>query len=131
MHKPRIDIIPGGIGPEFASSLLAPKDVAEGATALRIVDGLQPSSSMFIKVEVNDVDPVMATYHDQGQVALKLCRLDHSVTLQGSQPIPMTEPAFGPAYDPTVQGAAEPGKMPVNDNILRDMVTKWEKGEAA
>ncbi len=95
------------------------------------VDGPWPSDTVFLKALAKEIDAVVTMYHDQGQIALKLLGFDRGVTVQGGLPIPVTTPAHGTAFDIAGQGIAEIGAIRAAYDILCDMVTNWEKGEAA
>ena len=95
------------------------------------VDGPWPSDTVFLKAVAKEIDAVVTMYHDQGQIALKLLGFDRGVTVQGGLPIPVTTPAHGTAFDIAGQGIAEAGAIRAAYDILCDMVTNWDKGEAA
>ena len=46
-------------------------------------------------------DAVLAMYHDQGQIAIKLLGFERGVTVAGGLPIPVATPAHGTAFDIT------------------------------
>jgi 4-hydroxythreonine-4-phosphate dehydrogenase len=95
------------------------------------VDGPWPSDTVFLKAVAKEIDAVVTMYHDQGQIALKLLGFDRGVTVQGGLPIPVTTPAHGTAFDIAGQGIAETGAIKAAYDILCDMVTHWDNGEAA
>ena len=51
---------------------------------------------------------VQSTYHDQGQIALKLLGFVRGVTILGGLPIPMATPAHGTACDIQGKGIVDP-----------------------
>ena len=71
------------------------------------VDGPVPSDTIFLKARAGEVDGVVAMYHDQGQIALKLMGFDRGVTVHGGLPYPITTPAHGSAFDIAGQGKAD------------------------
>ena len=54
-------------------------------------------------------DGILAMYHDQGQIAIKLMGFSRGVTVQGGLPIPIATPAHGTAFDIAGQGRADVG----------------------
>ena len=64
-----------------------------------------------IKTAVPGYDGVVAMYHDQSQIAMKLMGFERGVTVQGGLPIPITTPVHGTAYDIAGKGIANPQAM--------------------
>ena len=56
-------------------------------------------------------DAVVAMYHDQGLVPVKLLGFDQAVNLTAGLPTPRTSPDHGTAFDIAHNGAANPGSM--------------------
>ena len=57
------------------------------------------------------VHGVLAMYHDQGQIAMKLMGFERGVTIAAGLPIPVTTPAHGTAFDIAGKGAASPDSL--------------------
>lgn len=68
--------------------------------------GPWPPDSVFLLGKDGRVDGVVAMYHDQTQIAMKLMGFDRGITLHGGIPIPITTSAQGSAYDIVGQGVA-------------------------
>ena len=64
-----------------------------------------------IKTAVPGYDGVVAMYHDQSQIAMKLMGFERGFTVQGGLPIPITTPVHGTAYDIAGKGIANPQAM--------------------
>ena len=63
------------------------------------VAGPFPADTIFLKARDGQYDGIVAMYHDQGQIALRLLGFERGVTIHGGLPIPITTPAHGSAYD--------------------------------
>ena len=62
--------------------------------------------TVFIAARRGDFDAVVAMYHDQGQIAMKLMGFDRGVTLHGGLPVPVVTSASGSAFDIAGKGIA-------------------------
>ena len=58
-----------------------------------------------------EFDGVVAMYHDQGHIALKLLGVAHAVNITAGLPLVRTSVAHGTAYDIAGQGKADAGGM--------------------
>jgi 4-hydroxythreonine-4-phosphate dehydrogenase len=56
-------------------------------------------------------DAVVAMFHDQGHIALKLLGMYRAVNVTLGLPIVRTSVAHGTAFDKAWQGVAEPGSL--------------------
>jgi 4-hydroxythreonine-4-phosphate dehydrogenase len=86
------------------------------------VDGPIPSDTIFLKARAGEVDGVVAMYHDQGQIALKLMGFDRGVTVHGGLPYPITTPAHGSAFDIAGQGKADSRATTAAFGVACDLV---------
>lgn len=80
---------------------------AEGINA----NGPFPADTIFLRARAGAYDAVVAMYHDQGQIAMKLMGFERGVTVQGGLPIPITTPAHGTAFDIAGKGMAKPDAL--------------------
>ncbi|MBG9388360.1 4-hydroxythreonine-4-phosphate dehydrogenase PdxA [Caenimonas aquaedulcis] len=62
--------------------------------------------TVFIAARRGDFDAVVAMYHDQGQIAMKLMGFERGVTLHGGLPVPVATSASGSAFDIAGRGVA-------------------------
>lgn len=84
----------------------------ERARALGIdVSGPYPSDTIFIRRRREHFDALLAMYHDQGQIGLKLLGFDRGVTISGGLPVIAVTPAHGTAFDIAGQGIADARAM--------------------
>jgi 4-hydroxythreonine-4-phosphate dehydrogenase len=86
---------------------------AVDATRRRQIDVLGPSSAdaLFYYAFKGHCDAVVAMYHDQGLVPLKMIAFDTGVNWTLGLPFIRTSPDHGTAYDIAGQGKANPSSM--------------------
>jgi len=70
-----------------------------------------PADTLFGKAARGDYDGVVAMYHDQGLIPLKLLAFGRCVNLTVGLPIIRTSVDHGTAYDIAGRGVADPGSM--------------------
>lgn len=72
------------------------------------VVGPLPADSLIKRAVQGEFDGVVAMYHDQGHIALKLVGLDRAVNVTLGLPIVRTSPSHGTAFDIAGTGKARP-----------------------
>lgn len=75
------------------------------------VTGPLPTDTLMVKARDGAFDAVVAMYHDQGHIALKLLGMHRAVNVTLGLPIVRTSAAHGTAYDIAWQGRADCGGM--------------------
>ena len=75
------------------------------------LDGPFPADTLMIDAAAGKFDAVVAMYHDQGHIALKLLGMHEAVNITLGLPIIRTSVAHGTAFDLAWQRRAEPGSM--------------------
>lgn len=75
------------------------------------VSGPFPADTLFLRASRGEFDVVIAAYHDQGLVPVKLLSFGHSVNVTIGLPIIRTSVDHGTAFDIARQGKADPGSM--------------------
>ncbi len=103
-------------------------DIIAPAVALarsRGVDCHGPSAAdtVFHQVFRGDFDAVVAMYHDQGLVPLKMVAFDTGVNWTLGLPFVRTSPDHGTAYDLAGRGLADPSSMEAAIRLARQLVT--------
>ena len=83
------------------------RGLAEGLT----LTGPLPADTLMARAAGGEFDAVVAMYHDQGHIALKLLGLHRTVNVTLGLPIIRTSVAHGTAFDLAWQGRAETGGM--------------------
>jgi len=75
------------------------------------VTGPYPADSLFWRASRGEFDGVVAMYHDQGLIPVKLLSFDESVNLTIGLPIIRTSVDHGTAFDIAGKNRANPGSM--------------------
>lgn len=83
------------------------RGLAEGL----LLEGPLPADTLLIKARDGQFDAVVAMYHDQGHIALKLLGMHRAVNVTLGLPIIRTSVAHGTAFDVAWRGVAEVGSL--------------------
>jgi 4-phospho-D-threonate 3-dehydrogenase / 4-phospho-D-erythronate 3-dehydrogenase len=75
------------------------------------VTGPYPPDTIFLKARDGHFDAVVAMYHDQGLIPVKLLAFDQAVNVTLGLPIIRTSPDHGTAFDIVGRNRANPGSM--------------------
>lgn len=70
-----------------------------------------PADTLFHRVAKGEFDGVVAMYHDQGLIPIKLLAFDNAVNVTIGLPIIRTSPAHGTAFDIAGKNIANPNSM--------------------
>ena len=73
--------------------------------------GPVPPDTVFYRTSRNEWDIVVAMYHDQGHIPVKLNGFSEGVNITLGLPFPRTSPDHGTAFDIAGKNCAEPGSM--------------------
>ncbi|MGA1399911.1 MAG: PdxA family dehydrogenase, partial [Phycisphaerales bacterium] len=73
--------------------------------------GPHPGDTVFLQALEGRFDLVVAMYHDQGLIPVKLLDRDRTVNVTLGLPTVRTSPDHGTAYDIAGKGVADPGSM--------------------
>ena len=92
-------------GPSFGRP--SQRALAEGLD----VEGPLPTDTLMVQARDGRFDAVVAMYHDQGHIALKLLGMHRAVNVTLGLPIVRTSVAHGTAFDIAWQRKAETGSM--------------------
>jgi 4-hydroxythreonine-4-phosphate dehydrogenase len=96
----------GGLfGTEEATTIRPAVDDARAAGI--DVSGPWPSDTLFARARSGEFDGIVAMYHDQGHIALKLLGGRHTVNISVGLPLVRTSVAHGTAYDIAGRGMAD------------------------
>ena len=82
------------------------------------------ADTLFHRVFHGDYDAVVAMYHDQGLVPLKMVAFDSGVNWTLGLPFVRTSPDHGTAYDLAGQGVADPSSMEAAIQLARQLCQK-------
>jgi 4-hydroxythreonine-4-phosphate dehydrogenase len=95
-----------------------------------LASGPYPADSLFHQAVDGRFDAVIAMYHDQGLIPLKLLHFHDAVNVTLGLPIIRTSPDHGTAYDIAGTGKADPGSMIAAIALAHDMSRAARKGPA-
>lgn len=90
--------------------IIAPAVAAAQAAGIAAVGPL-PADTIMVRAAAGEFDAVVAMYHDQGHIALKLLGMHRAVNITLGLPIIRTSVAHGTAFDRAWQGTAEASGM--------------------
>jgi 4-hydroxythreonine-4-phosphate dehydrogenase len=116
-RKPRIGV--AGLNPHASDGGLFGDEerrlIEPAVRAARAVDidvsGPWPADTLFLRSRKGEFDGVVAMYHDQGHIALKLLGPWELVNITVGLPIVRTSVAHGTAYDIAGKGKADPASL--------------------
>ena len=100
----------GGLFGNEEADIIAPavaQAKAEGINA----SGPWPADTLFVRAHKGEFDGVVAMYHDEGHIAMKLRCGPRCVNVTVGLPIIRTSVAHGTAYDIAGQGIADEGSL--------------------
>lgn len=100
----------GGLFGDEETRILAPAIAAARARGIDVTGPL-PSDTLFVRAQRGEFDGVVAMYHDQGHIPLKLLSGLRAVNVSLGLPIVRTSVAHGTAYDIAGQGVADPQSL--------------------
>ena len=88
------------------------------------VSGPWPADTLFVRARQGEFDGVVAMYHDQGHIALKLLGGLHTgVNITAGLPIVRTSVAHGTAYDIAGRGVADARGLIAAARVASRLVT--------
>jgi 4-hydroxythreonine-4-phosphate dehydrogenase len=112
-RKPRIGVAAlnphasdGGLFGDEEARIIAPA-VAAGAAEGIDVTGPWPADTLFVRAHKGEFDGIVAMYHDEGHIAMKLRCGPRCVNITVGLPIVRTSVAHGTAYDIAGKGIAD------------------------
>jgi 4-hydroxythreonine-4-phosphate dehydrogenase len=88
------------------------------------VSGPYPPDTVFMSAANGKFDAVVAMYHDQGLIPVKLLAFDRAVNLTLGLPIVRTSPDHGTAFDIVGRNRANPGSMRAAIELAIDLAVK-------
>ena len=99
----------GLLGREELDTLIPAIAAERGAGT--IVPGPYPADTLFVRASRGEFDVVIACYHDQGLIPIKLLAFGHAVNVTLGLPLIRTSVDHGTAFDIARQGKADEGSM--------------------
>ncbi|MFO0815374.1 MAG: 4-hydroxythreonine-4-phosphate dehydrogenase PdxA [Gemmatales bacterium] len=127
-HKPRIGVCAlnphasdGGLFGNEEAMIIEPA-VQEAIRLGILATGPWPSDTLFRRAKAGEYDGIVAMYHDQGHIALKLMSGFHLVNITLGLPIIRTSVAHGTAYDIVEKGTSDPYSLLVAAEVACKLV---------
>ncbi len=96
----------GGLFGDEEESIIRPA-VEQGRAEGMLIDGPLPADTLMVHARDGRFDAVVAMYHDQGHITLKLLGMHRAVNVTLGLPIIRTSVAHGTAFDIAWQGRAD------------------------
>src|SRR6266849_5073779 len=117
IHTPRIAV--AGLNPHAGEhglfgreeELVMAPAIASARTRGIDVSGPYPGDTVFVRARRGEFDVVVAAYHDQGLIPVKLIAFGESVNVTLGLPIIRTSVDHGTAFDIAGRGIADPESM--------------------
>lgn len=116
-RKPRIGVAAlnphasdGGLFGDEEDRIIAPA-VSSGVAENIDVSGPWPADTLFVRANRGEFDGIVAMYHDEGHIAMKLRCGPRCVNITVGLPIVRTSVAHGTAYDIAGKGIADAGSL--------------------
>ena len=116
-RKPRIGVAAlnphasdGGLFGDEEARIIAPAVAAGQADGID-VSGPWPADTLFVRADKGAFDGIVAMYHDEGHIAMKLRCGPRCVNITVGLPIVRTSVAHGTAYDIAGKGVADAGSL--------------------
>jgi 4-hydroxythreonine-4-phosphate dehydrogenase len=100
----------GGLFGDEEEKIIAPAVQATRAEGIDAT-GPWPCDTLFLRAHNGEFDGLVAMYHDQGHIALKLLSGLRAVNISAGLPIVRTSVAHGTAYDIAGRGVADAGSL--------------------
>src|SRR5436305_9974714 len=86
--------------------------------------GPYPPDTVFLSARERHFDAVVAMYHDQGPIPVKLLAFDQAVNVTLRLPIIRTSPDHGTAFDIVGRNRANPGSMRAAIQLAIDLAVR-------
>lgn len=126
--KPRIGV--AGLNPHAGEGgLFGPEDLNAIAPAIveargdgLDVSGPHPGDTVFMQARRGRYDIVIAMYHDQGLIPIKLLGVEDGVNVTVGLPFVRTSPDHGTAFDIAGQGIADPSSLHAALHLAHELV---------
>lgn len=100
----------GGLFGDEEARIVAPAVATLRATGIA-AEGPFPADTLFLRASRGSFDGVVALYHDQGHIPVKLLGMHRAVNITLGLPIVRTSVAHGTAFDIVGRGVADPTSM--------------------
>uniref|UniRef100_UPI0017C4DE4B 4-hydroxythreonine-4-phosphate dehydrogenase PdxA n=1 Tax=Ramlibacter sp. TaxID=1917967 RepID=UPI0017C4DE4B len=113
----------GGLFGSEEAGVIAPAVAAARAEGIDATGPL-PGDTVFMQARRGRFDIVIAQYHDQGLIPIKLLGIEDGVNLTAGLPFIRTSPDHGTAFDIAGQGIADPSSLRAALCMAHDLCTR-------
>jgi len=135
IERPRIAVC--GLNPHAGENgILGDEDGRVIAPAVDVAvrhgiraSGPHPADTVFIAAAAGEYDLVVAMYHDQGLIPVKLLGWDKAVNVTLGLPIVRTSPDHGTAFGIAGRDAADPGSMRAAVELALELAARGAAAE--
>jgi 4-hydroxythreonine-4-phosphate dehydrogenase len=86
--------------------------------------GPWPADTLFVRAHKGEFDGIVAMYHDEGHIAMKLRCGPRCVNISAGLPIVRTSVAHGTAYDIAGKGIADAGSLVAAAEVAAELSTR-------
>jgi 4-hydroxythreonine-4-phosphate dehydrogenase len=117
----------GGLFGDEETRIIQPAVASAGKDGID-VSGPWPSDTLFVRARAGEFDGVVAMYHDQGHIALKLLGMGKLVNITAGLPLVRTSVAHGTAYDIAGRGIAEEQSLVEAARVAARLAAPRKKG---
>lgn len=100
----------GGLFGDEEEKIVAPA-VERARNEKKDVTGPLPADALWVRTAAGEFDAVVALYHDQGHIAMKMRSGRRAVNITAGLPFVRTSVAHGTAYDIAGKGLADPTSL--------------------
>jgi len=100
----------GGLFGDEETRLILPAVTALAAAGIDVAGPL-PADTLFLRASRGAFDGIVAQYHDQGHIPIKLLGMHRAVNITLGLPLVRTSVAHGTAFDIVGTGQADPASM--------------------
>jgi len=115
----------GGLFGDEEARIIQPA-VRQAQDAGLEVSGPWPSDTLFIRARKGEFDGIVAMYHDQGHIPMKLMSGLRAVNISVGLPLVRTSVAHGTAYDIAGKGIADPASLVEAARVAAKLVLSFE-----
>jgi 4-hydroxythreonine-4-phosphate dehydrogenase len=112
----------GGLFGDEEARVLAPAVAVLRAEGLD-VSGPFPADTLFVRAQRGEFDAVIACYHDQGLIPVKLAAFGHAVNVTLGLPFVRTSVDHGTGFDIVLKGVAEEGSFVAAMKLAAELVS--------
>jgi 4-hydroxythreonine-4-phosphate dehydrogenase len=109
--RPVVEEFESGAAPRPTAATDKLSGVARESGLFTNISGPWPADTVFHRALLNEFDAVVAMYHDQGLIPIKLVHFNEAVNVSLGLPIVRTSVDHGTAYDIAGTGKCDPGSL--------------------